>query len=168
MTAGGAGLVAVARADAPPLAAGSVDRVVIKKGDHVLEAFGGERRLRTFRVAIGSGGTGPKRLEGDGRTPEGTYRIDRRHHSRAFHRFLHVSYPNAEDLRAFREAVRSGTIPRNARIGGDIGIHGEARGWEGAPHKWVDWTAGCVALDNDEIEDLFRAVAPGAIVEILP
>lgn len=169
MAAWGAGLgLRAARADGPRLPAGSVDRVVIRKGDHALEAYQGERLLRTFRVAIGSGGAGPKRREGDGRTPEGRYRVDRRHRSRAFHRFLHVSYPNAEDRRAFREAIRSGALPPNARIGGDIGIHGEARGWQGAPHKWVDWTAGCVALDNDEIEELFRAARVGAVVEILP
>jgi murein L,D-transpeptidase YafK len=157
-----------ARADEAPLPAGAIDRIVIKKAAHVLEAWSGERLLRTYRVAIGSGGAGAKRTEGDGRTPEGRYRVDRRHRSRAFHRFLHVSYPNADDVRAFREAVRAGRVPRGARIGGDIGIHGEARGWEGAPHKFVDWTAGCVALDNDEIEELFAAARPGAQVEIVP
>lgn len=162
------GVVAVARADAPPLPPRSVDLVVVRKGAHVLEAWQGDRLLRRYRVAIGSGGAGPKRVEGDGRTPEGRYRIDRRHASRPFHRFLHVSYPNADDRRAFEEARRSGTIPRTARIGGDIGIHGEARGWSGAPHKWVDWTAGCIALDDEEIEELFVAVREGAVVEIVP
>jgi murein L,D-transpeptidase YafK len=157
-----------ARADEAPLPPRSVDRVVIRKGEHRLEAWRGDRLLRTFRVAIGSGGAGPKRVEGDGRTPEGRYRVDRRHHSHDFHRFLHVSYPNADDRRAFRDSVRGGTIPRGSRIGGDIGIHGEARGWQGAPHKLVDWTAGCIALDDEEIEELFRAVRPGALVDILP
>lgn len=156
------------QADQAPLGRGTVDRVVIRKAAHLLEAWSGEHLLRQYRVAIGAGGAGPKRAEGDNRTPEGRYRIDRRHRSRAFHRFLHVSYPSAEDRRAFREALRRGDLPRGARIGGDIGIHGEARGWEGAPHKSVDWTAGCVALDNDEIEELFAAVRPGAAVEILP
>jgi murein L,D-transpeptidase YafK len=151
-----------------PLSPGSVDRIVIRKSAHVLEAYRGAELVRQYRVAIGSGGAGPKRVEGDGRTPEGRYKIDRRHLSRAFHRFLHVSYPNLDDRRAFREAQRSGALPRGTRIGGDIGIHGEARGWEGAPHKAFDWTAGCVALDNDEIEELFRAVRPGATVEITP
>jgi murein L,D-transpeptidase YafK len=155
-------------ADEPPLRAGQVDRLVVRKGDHVLEAWQGERLVRSYRVAIGSGGEGHKRMEGDGRTPEGRYTIDRRHRSKAFHRFLHVSYPNAGDRRAFREALRSGELPRGAGIGGDIGIHGEPRGWTGLPHKWVDWTAGCVALDDAEIEELFVAVRPGALVEIVP
>ena len=158
-----------ARADEPPpLARGSVDRIVIDKSDHTLEAWRGDRLLRRYTVAIGSGGEGPKRVEGDGRTPEGLYRIDRRHRSRSFHRFLHVSYPNADDRRAFRQAAQDGAIGPGARIGGDIGIHGEARGWEGAPHKAIDWTAGCVALDNDEIEELYAAVRDGAVVEIRP
>lgn len=155
-------------ADEPGLRPGSVDRLVVRKGEHVLEAWSGERRLTSYRVAIGSGGAGPKRFEGDGRTPEGRYRIDRRHHSRAFHRFLHVSYPNAADRRAYRDGIRSGVIARGTGIGGDIGIHGEPRGFLGGQHKLIDWTAGCVAVDDDEIEELYRAVRPGAVVEILP
>lgn len=157
-----------AMADEEPLPRGSVDRLVIRKADHVLDAFAGDRLLRRYRVALGSGGAGPKRMEGDGRTPVGRYRIDRRSRSRAFHRFLHVSYPNAEDRRAYREARARGEIPRGTGIGGDIGIHGESRSWVGAPHKLVDWTAGCIALDDEEIEELFVAVRPNAVVVIEP
>jgi len=167
--AGSVGGLGRARADGTPaLPRGSVDRIVIDKSDHTLSVFAGDRLLRRYTVAIGSGGIGPKRFEGDGHTPEGLYRIDQRHRSRAFHRFLHVSYPNADDRAAFARAVRDGSVEPGASIGGDIGIHGEARGFEGAPHKLVDWTAGCVALDNDEIEELYAAVRDNAVVDIRP
>jgi murein L,D-transpeptidase YafK len=147
---------------------GSIDRIVIDKGDHELVAFDGGRVVLRTSVAIGVGGAGPKRVEGDGRTPEGVYRVDSRHPSRPFHRFLHVSYPNAEDRAAFRRGLRDGTVPRGARIGGDIGIHGAPRGPLGALHEAVDWTAGCIAVDDEEIEVLYAAVRPNAVVEIRP
>lgn len=144
-----------------------VDRIVVHKGDHLMEAWSGDTLVRTYEVAVGYGGIGPKRFEGDGRTPEGTYRIDSRHRSRSFQRFIHVSYPNGEDRRRYRRLRREGEVPEGAGIGGDIGIHGYPEGWA-AIRRLFDWTAGCIAVDNDEIEELYRAVAPGAVIEILP
>lgn len=164
--AAGCALAGAALADERPLP--GIDRIVVRKSDHVLEAWSGSTRVKTYRVAIGSGGAGPKRYEGDGRTPEGTYRIDQRHRSAAFHRFLHVSYPNAADRAAFRQGLRDGTIARGSRIGGAIGIHGEPRTFAGLGHKLFDWTAGCIALDDEEIEELFVAVRPNAVVVIEP
>jgi murein L,D-transpeptidase YafK len=144
-----------------------VDRLVLDKSDHLLEAWSGETLLRTYDVAIGAGGAGDKRWEGDGRTPEGTYRIDSRHRSRQFHRFLHVSYPNADDRRRYRRAVRAGEVPEGRGIGGDIGIHGTPDDFFGLRSAF-DWTAGCIAVSNDEVEELYRAVAPNAVIEIRP
>lgn len=146
-----------------------VDRIVVDKSDHTLEAWSGETLLATYRVAIGVGGEGPKVYEGDNRTPEGTYRIDRRHRSRQFHRFLHISYPNADDRRRYREARARGEVPDGAGIGGAIGIHGEPN----HPLAFlvgnsVDWTAGCIAVSDEEAEELYRAVVPNAVIEIRP
>lgn len=146
----------------------TVDRIVISKARHTLEAWSGERLLRTYRVALGSGGAGPKRWEGDAKTPVGRYRIDGRFPSRRFHRFLRVSYPNAADRAAYERARAAGLVPDGAGVGGAIGIHGEKRGWGGWPHKEVDWTLGCIALDDAEVEELYEAVMPGAVVEIRP
>lgn len=145
-----------------------VDRLRVHKGRHRLEAWSGEQLLKIYTVAIGRGGSGHKRREGDGRTPEGRYTIDSRHRSRRFHLFLHISYPSAQDRAAFRAAVGAGKLPRDARVGGNIGIHGERRGWSWLPHKWIDWTRGCIAVDDDEIEELYRVVVRGATVEIVP
>lgn len=145
-----------------------IDRLVISKSRHRMEAWSGTRLVKIYRVAVGRGGAGPKLMEGDNRTPEGLYRVVRRFPSRKYHRFLLLSYPNDRDRRAFLQARRAGRIPAGARIGGQIGIHGEKRGFRLLPHKWVDWTQGCVAVDDDEIEELYTAVAPDARVEILP
>lgn len=157
------------RSDAPSIA--RVDRLVVDKGARRLVAYDGEREVARMRIAIGFGGAGPKRFEGDGRTPEGVYRIDRRHVSREFHRFLHVSYPNAADRRRYRELVEAGQVPRDADgelvgIGGAIGVHGTGG------HDWVPVglrsTLGCVMVDDDEAEALYDAVVDGAVIEIRP
>jgi len=165
-------VAALAAADdrAPPLPASTrIDRLVVYKAAHRLEAWSGERLVRTYRIAIGAGGAGPKRYEGDRRTPEGVYRIDRRHHSRRFHRFLHVSYPNDEDRRRYAELRERGAVPEGAGVGGDIGIHGESdvpavRSLDNRG----DWTDGCIAVTDAEIEELYRAVIPNATLEIRP
>lgn len=146
-----------------------VDRLVAYKSAHRLEAWSGETRLATFRIAVGGGGPGPKRFEGDRRTPEGTYRIDRRHRSRLYHRFLHVSYPNAEDRRRYRRLRAEGEVPEGRGIGSAIGIHGESRDPEvRALGRSVDWTDGCIAVSDAEIEALYEAVLPNAVLEIHP
>jgi murein L,D-transpeptidase YafK len=161
-------LAAAARAGPFPRGV-KIDRLRIFKKRHRMEVFSGKRRVKVYRVVIGRGGAGPKRFEGDGRTPEGRYVIDSRHPSRKFLLFLHVSYPSARDRAAFRAAKAAGKLPAGARIGGSIGIHGEKKGfWSWLPHKWFDWTRGCVAVDNEEIRELYPAVKENAVVEILP
>lgn len=146
-----------------------VDRLIAYKGAHRLEAYAGDRLLATYRIAIGAGGEGPKRWEGDRRTPEGVYRIDRRHQSRRYHRFLHVSYPNDEDRRRYEALRARGEVPEGKGIGGDIGVHGEARGEELRRLDVTrDWTEGCIAVSDGEIEALYEAVVRDAVIEIRP
>lgn len=144
-----------------------VDRLIVYKADNRMEAYAGDTLLRTYRASVGVGGAGDKQFEGDGRTPEGTYRIDSRHRSRQFHRFLHVSYPNRDDRRRYRAARRSGDVPEGRGIGGDIGIHGTPTGLLGL-RDLFDWTAGCIAVSNEEAEELYRAVQDDAVIEIRP
>lgn len=146
-----------------------IDKLIAYKSERRLEAYSGSRLVRTYRIAIGSGGAGPKQYEGDRRTPEGTYRIDRRHHSRRYHRFLHISYPNADDRRRYRELRARGEVPEGAGIGSAIGIHGQSRDpAEQALGPDTNWTAGCIAVSDEEIEELYRAVVPNAVIEIRP
>ena len=144
------------------------DRLVLDKSEHRLDAYAKGELVRSYAVSIGSGGEGHKRMEGDGQTPEGEYVIDGRWPSKEFRRFLHISYPNPRDRKAFARAKRSGDLPASATIGGAIGIHGESDGWRDWPHKLFDWTAGCVAVDDEEIDELYLRVLPRAPITITP
>jgi murein L,D-transpeptidase YafK len=138
------------------------DSILILKKDHVLELLAGGKVIRSYKVALGSGGLAPKEREGDGRTPEGHYVIDSRNEHSAYHKALHVSYPNDEDR---RRAAKLGVSP-----GGSIMIHGlpNGKGWIGAAHRMYDWTLGCVAVTDEEIDEIWKLAPVGLPVEIRP
>jgi murein L,D-transpeptidase YafK len=143
----------------PPLKA---DSILILKKDHVLELLQGGKVIRTYKVALGRGGLAPKEREGDGRTPEGHYIIDSRTAESHYHKALHVSYPNAEDR---KRAAKLGVAP-----GGAIMIHGLPNGMGalGAAHRLYDWTLGCIAVTDEEIDEIWDLVPIGTPVEIRP
>lgn len=145
-----------------PTVAERADSVLILKKDHVLELLAGGKAIRTYKVALGQGGLEPKRRQGDARTPEGHYTISARLAASEYHRALLISYPNAEDR---RRAARLGVPP-----GGDIMIHGlpNGKGWVGAAHRLRDWTLGCIAVTDPEIEEIWKLVPVGTPVEIRP
>jgi murein L,D-transpeptidase YafK len=149
-----------------PAKAGSVNRVTISKGTHTMELWTGETLVRRYRVAIGPGGAGPKLREGDKVTPTGRYHVVDGVPSQ-FHVFMRLDYPNADDWARFNKLKAEGKLPKDARIGGDIGIHGAppAPEWK-SMHKTVDWTLGCIAVDDAEIEEIDRLVPGGTIVDI--
>jgi murein L,D-transpeptidase YafK len=140
--------------------AAKADRVVIVKNTRTLTLLNHGQVLKTYQVALGGDPVGPKAKAGDNKTPEGEYIIDsKKPHSR-FHLALHISYPNAAD----RERARKlGVSP-----GGDVEIHGlEAKyAWVGSLHRQVNWTAGCIAVTNPEIEEIYKLVPVGTPVEI--
>ncbi|MCC6158989.1 MAG: L,D-transpeptidase family protein [Deltaproteobacteria bacterium] len=138
------------------------DRILVEKGRRELALFRGDRELRRYRVALGTNPEGDKRCEGDRRTPEGRYRIAGRNPSSAYHRSLRISYPDEADR---AEAKREGCPP-----GGDIMIHGlpPSWSWVGKNHARTDWTLGCIAMTDDEIDELWDAVADGTPIEIRP
>lgn len=138
------------------------DRIIVEKGKRTLSLYRGEKVLKSYKIALGKNPVGPKQREGDGRTPEGRYVIDFRKADSQFHRALHISYPNAEDRRRARE--------RGVQPGGAIMIHGlpNGRGAIGAAHRLRDWTDGCIAVTNEEIEEIWRAVPNGTTIVIRP
>ncbi len=138
------------------------DRLVVNKSKRQLLLYRGGNVIASYRVALGHNPEGPKMRKGDGRTPEGTYSISGKNAASAFHKALRVSYPNAADR---ERARRQGVDP-----GGDIMIHGlpNGRGFIGAAHRLIDWTDGCIAVTNAEIEEIWALVANGTLVEINP
>jgi murein L,D-transpeptidase YafK len=138
------------------------DLIVVSKSGHTLSLISGKNVLKTYHIALGRGSAGIKQIAGDDRTPEGKYIIDEKKTYTKFHKALHISYPNADDR---ARAAKLGKSP-----GGDIEIHGLPTGfaWLGSLQHAVDWTAGCIALSNDEIDEVWTMVSVGTPVEINP
>jgi len=136
--------------------------IVVEKSARRLTLMRDNQVLQTFPVALGSAPNGPKQQEGDGRTPEGRYTIDSKNARSHFHLALHISYPSAADRAA---AQRRGVSP-----GGDLMIHGlpNGLGWLAALHLWRDWTDGCVAVTDRQIDQIWPLVDVGTAVEIRP
>lgn len=142
----------------PPVAVGvgEVTRIHLLKGERLLRLEVGEQVVRTYQVGLGFAPEGPKLYQGDGRTPEGLYRIDRRNPQSAYHLSLGVSYPNPEDR---TRAWSKGLSP-----GGDIFLHGSPNGAD--PEPSGDWTLGCIAVRNAEIEEVWQLVPTGCPILI--
>jgi len=149
----------IGHAAAHPLKA---DRIVVEKAARRLTLLDHGRAVKSYRVCLGTNPVGAKQREGDGRTPEGLYTIDSRNAASKYHRALHVSYPNAADR---ARARRLGVSP-----GGEIMIHGLPNRWGILGHtvQYFDWTKGCIAVNNAEIEEIWKAVPNGTVVEIRP
>jgi len=143
------------------LRAGRADSVVVEKGEHRMTLYAAGEALGVYQVAIGKT-EGKKERIGDFKTPEGLYHIDAKNPNSRFHLALHVSYPNADDLARARQI--------GVATGGDIMIHGlpNGQGKAGAAHRNYDWTNGCVAVTDQEIEEIFGAVPVGTPVRIKP
>jgi murein L,D-transpeptidase YafK len=159
------GLLAAAPASAGAPAP-AVTEIRIAKAAHTLQLLAGGEVVKTYRVALGSGGPGPKRFEGDAVTPVGTYRVTGRIKG-LFHEFLVVSYPNDSDKKRFAELKRRGEVPPGRTVGFGIGIHGVGSPDLAGVHKATDWTLGCIALDDAEIDEVSRMVKDGTRIVIL-
>lgn len=149
--------------DAKPLSGETVaDLVVVEKAARVLILFRNGRELKRYRIALGGEPHGHKRQEGDNRTPEGRYLLDWRNPRSQFNLSLHISYPN--------EADKAQARARGVSPGGDIFVHGQPRAL-GADYAGLvpgDWTAGCIAVGNAEMREIWRAVPDRTPIEIRP
>ena len=141
-----------------------VTRVYINKTAREMKLYDGDAVVVTYAVAIGKGGAGPKKREGDLVTPVGQYHVVK--HVPSYLRiFMQLDYPNAVDHARFDELKKRGELPKNATIGGDIGIHGEPP--EAKPFKKAEYGShGCVVLEDAEIDQVARMVPDGTPVEI--
>lgn len=138
------------------------DRVVVVKHERRLYLMRGSRVLRTYRVALGRYPKGHKLSQGDARTPEGRYTLDYKLVDSAFHRAIHISYPNPNDV---SRAQTLGVSP-----GGQIMIHGmpNEKTERDVGHPSLDWTQGCIAVTNREIEEIWASIEEGTPIEIMP
>jgi murein L,D-transpeptidase YafK len=138
------------------------DRVVVLKKERTLQLVNHGKVVKTYKIALGGDPVGPKTRQGDHKTPEGTYVLDFRNAHSQFHKAIHISYPSERDHAAARA---KGISP-----GGDVFVHGlpNGFGYVGAAHRLKDWTDGCVAVTNEEIDEIWKSVADGTPIEIRP
>ncbi|WP_339108642.1 L,D-transpeptidase family protein [Thioclava sp. GXIMD4216] len=134
-----------------------VTQIQVFKKDRKMYLFSGDQIVKTYDIALGGQPVGPKQFEGDGKTPEGVYYIDWRNPNSAYHLSLRVSYPNPQQI-SFAES-------QGRKPGGDIFIHGQAGANKG---RGKDWTAGCIAVNDKQIEEIYSMVLTGTPIFIYP
>lgn len=144
----------------PPPLTGQVDLVVIEKAARRMQLFQDGEPVRTYQIALGFTPEGDKTRQGDGKTPEGEFTIDRRNSESAFHLSVGLDYPRTEDI---RQAAAGGYSP-----GGDIFIHGQPNALPEGLKIEGDWTAGCIAVTNAEMREIWAVTPIGTKVEIQP
>lgn len=139
-----------------------VDKILIEKKMRRLTLISKGKAIKTYTIALGGNPVGPKVMQGDKRTPEGTYTIENRNRHSKYHLSIRISYPNVYDKKRAKEL---GVSP-----GGDIMIHGikKSLSWVGDFHTATDWTEGCIAVTNKEMEEIARLAPNGTPVEIRP
>ncbi len=139
-----------------------VDKVLIEKKNRRLTLISKGEAIKTYKIALGGNPVGPKERQGDNKTPEGNYTIESRNRHSVYHLSLRLSYPNEKDKKRAKDL---GVSP-----GGDIMIHGikNSLSWVGEFHTEIDWTQGCIAVTNKEMEEIARLVPNGTPVEIRP
>lgn len=137
------------------------DYILVDKSARRMTLFAGQTPIKSFRISLGKGGIAPKERQGDKRTPEGRYTINGRNPNSNYHLSLRISYPNHAD--------RARAASMGASPGGDIFIHGIGPGlswWEELTYPFRDWTAGCIAVTDADMEEIWELVPNGAIIDI--
>lgn len=137
-----------------------IDYLLILKSKRHLVAYSNGQPVKTYKISLGRNPIGDKEYEGDKKTPEGVYYINGKNPTSGYYKNLGISYPNEKDIAACRKAQKP--------TGGDVKIHGlrNGLGFIGKFQRWMDWTEGCIALTNQEVEELYNAVAIGTKIEI--
>jgi len=138
------------------------DRVVVLKNARTLQLVSQGKVIKSYKVALGGNPVGPKTRQGDHKTPEGVYVLNFRNAHSQYYKSIHISYPNEHDR----------TEARKIRVspGGDVFVHGLPNGYRavGAAHRLKDWTDGCVAVTDEEIDEIWGMVSDGTRIEIKP
>lgn len=139
-----------------------IDYIIVKKSNRQLLAYSKQKLIKTYQISLGDSPVGHKEFEGDEKTPEGVYVINAKNPNSGYHKNLGVSYPNKKDI------TKAKLLSKDP--GGDIKIHGIRNhlGFIGKFQRFSDWTNGCIALTNKEVDELFYAVNIGTKIEIRP
>ena|ERR1044071_1936842 len=140
--------------------------VVIDKSDYELNVYDAEGWLITYPVVFGSDDQGDKLFQGDRKTPEGSFTVVSKRYHDKWNRYMALDYPTAESFEKFNRRKAMGEIPQNAKIGGDIGIHGTWPHEDFAIDQYQNWTLGCISLKNAHVEQLYAMIPVGTKIII--
>ncbi|MDE3237040.1 MAG: L,D-transpeptidase [Bacteroidota bacterium] len=141
--------------------------IVIEKHTYEMQVYDADNTwLISYPVVFGNKDLGDKMVQGDRKTPEGTFHISSKRIHPKWSRFLALDYPNAESYAKFNERKAEGLIPSNAKIGGEIGIHGTWPNEDFAVDQYQNWTEGCISTKNEYIRDIFSKIPVGTKVVI--
>lgn len=139
-----------------------INSLIVYKSKRQMEAYFDGKLLKVYKISLGRNPIGDKQFEGDKKTPEGVYYINAKNPKSGYHKNLGISYPDKEDVKI------SKTIGKPS--GGDVKIHGLKNGQSFISkfQRWYDWTAGCIAVTNEEVDELYETVDIGTKIEIKP
>jgi murein L,D-transpeptidase YafK len=141
-------------------------KVVIDKSEYTMDVYDQDGWLATYPVVFGNKNQGDKKMEGDRLTPNGSFRITFKKPHKEWGYFLLLDYPNDESYQRFKKRKLTGQIPKSAKIGNGIGIHGTRANEEYAVDKFINWTNGCVSVKYSDIQELYEMLPLGTTVEI--
>ena len=138
-----------------------IDKVFVDKSARTLQLLSDNKVIKTYHIALGGNPVGHKQQQGDQRTPVGSYTLDYKNEKSGYYRSIHISYPNTTD--------KARAKSRGVSAGGDIMIHGQKNGFGalGLLNQQRDWTEGCIAVTNDEMDEIMAAVKVGTPIEIV-
>jgi murein L,D-transpeptidase YafK len=141
-------------------------KVLIIKSDYELSLWYGKTKLKNYPVVLGFNPVDDKRREGDGCTPEGFFHIKDKYPHRSWSKFIWISYPTSDSYKKHNEAKQKGDIPKSAKIGGDIGIHGVPEGCDNYIDDMENWTLGCISLKTADINEIYDIFSKKTVIEI--
>lgn len=137
-------------------------RILVDKSDRRMELSVKDTVLKSYLIVLGLNPNGDKHFQGDKKTPEGTFTFRAKYPHANWHKFVWVDYPNEESWRRFNKRKADGTIPSDAKIGAEIGIHGVPDGMDEWIVRGQDWTFGCIAMRNDDLDEIYPLIKPKA------
>lgn len=134
---------------------GTKIKILVDKSDYTLKVFASDTLVKTYSVVFGGNPVDDKLMQGDQCTPEGTFYINSKYPHQSWTKFIWLNYPTADSWKKHNQAKTEGKIPQNAKIGGEIGIHGVPEGKDFAIDKRINWTLGCISLKNNDVNEIY-------------
>lgn len=142
--------------------------IYIDKSEYKLSLKYQGKTLKEYPVVFGENPVDDKRMEGDMCTPEGRFQLRDLYPHKKWSKFMWINYPTAESEKKFKKSKKQGTIPEDATIGGEVGIHGVPEGKNKLIFEKNNWTWGCISMTNQDVDDLYKVAFKGMQVEIVP